>query len=272
LRFISVNGHRTELCSALDRGLQFGDGVFETMLCVDGVPLDFDEHWARLQQGCERLGIAYPEVRSEVLASVRDCGVQRSVAKLTVTRGVSERGYRSPSGIQPSWVLMVSDAPTHPTQDTGRGVRVKMCSTRVSIEDPRLVGVKHLNRLPQVLARAEWQDEYHEGLVSDPEGFVVEGCSSNLFVVSGNALITPDLSRAGVWGIVRRKVLTHAALAGISCEVKRLERADLERADEVFLTNSVFGIVPVASIEHRSYRIGPVTRRLLAELCTGTYF
>ncbi|OJH34837.1 aminodeoxychorismate lyase [Cystobacter ferrugineus] len=272
MRFVTVNGEDSAVCSVLDRGLQFGDGLFETMLCVGGAPVDFPEHWARLDEGCRRLGIECPDIRREVTAAIARWGAPRAVAKLVVTRGSTERGYRCAPSVRPNWILTITDAPKYPLAHEDRGVAVKLCRTLVSLDDPQLAGLKHLNRLPQVLARREWDDEYHDGLLTDHGGHLVEGCTSNLFLVADGALRTPDLTACGVRGIVRQKVLDHSKAIGIRCEVTTLKLRDLEHADEVFLTNSVYGIVPVGSVDGMRYRIGPTTARLLKDLCQGVYF
>ncbi|WP_437677702.1 aminodeoxychorismate lyase [Sorangium sp. So ce131] len=267
-----VNSVNVGLCSVFDRGLQFGDGLFETMLCLDGAPNNFEQHWERLSNGCVRLGIGCPDVRMEVLAAVRDWGRQRAVAKLIVTRGSSERGYRCAKDVAPNWVLTIGDAPNISKAFYEAGVSVRICRTRLSVEDEQLAGLKHLNRLPQVLARREWEDEYHDGLMMNHLGHVVEGCSSNLFLVSGGTLRTPDLNACGVRGIVRQIVLDYATRVGIPCEVTSTVAGDVEQADEVFLTNSVYGVLPVRAVDARKYAIGGTTRRILSELCSGVYF
>lgn len=272
MRFVTVNGEDSAVCSVLDRGLQFGDGLFETMLCVKGTAVDFAEHWVRLQEGCRRIGIVCPAVQDEVTAAISKWGVPRAVAKLIVTRGSTDRGYRCVPSVRPNWMLTIADAPEHPLSGGYEGVAVKLCRTLTSTDDPRLAGLKHLNRLPQVLARQEWDTEYHDGLMADHSGRIIEGCASNLFIVVDGTLRTPDLTTCGVRGIVRQKVIDHSMTHGIPCEVTMVRIRDVERADEVFLTNSVYGIVPVRSIDDMKFRTGPITQRLLNDLCRNVFF
>ncbi|MBL9043167.1 MAG: aminodeoxychorismate lyase [Myxococcales bacterium] len=272
VQFVTVNGADSTVCSVLDRGLQFGDGLFETMLCVSGTPVDFAEHWVRLAEGCRRLGIDCPAIQRDVTAAVARQGAPKAVAKLIVTRGSTERGYRCVPSVRPNWILTITDAPEHPLAHGNEGVAVKLCRTRVSLDDPQLAGLKHLNRLPQVLARREWDTEYHDGLLADHGGRIVEGCTSNLFLVAQGTLRTPDLTACGVRGIVRQKVLDHSIALGIPCEVTTLGLREIERAEEVFLTNSVYGIVPVSAIEDMRYRLGPMTMRLMKDLCRDVYY
>lgn len=272
MRFVRVNGEDSSVCSVLDRGLQFGDGLFETMMCVGGAAVDFGDHWARLQEGCRRLGIACPAIEKEVIAAISKWGVPRTVAKLIVTRGSTDRGYWCAPSVRPNWILSITDAPEHPLSHGDEGVAVKLCRTRASLDDPQLAGLKHLNRLSQVLARREWDAEYHDGLMADHAGRIIEGCSSNLFLVTGGILRTPDLTACGVRGIVRQKILEHSSARGIPCEVATLGIREVERADEVFLTNSVYGIVPVKAIDNMKFKMGGITAILLKDLCRNVYF
>ncbi|RYZ03286.1 MAG: aminodeoxychorismate lyase [Myxococcales bacterium] len=268
---VIVNGVSGASCSPRDRGLQFGDGLFETMLGVGGGVVELGRHWRRLQDGCRRLGIHCPVTQEEVLTALRAAELPRAVVKLIVTRGDSGRGYRCPPALVAHWVLFIDQAPEYPQAAREGGVAVTVCRTRVPIEDEAIAGIKHLNRLPQVMARREWNDEYHDGLLMDPDGRVVEGCANNLFVVTGGVLKTPDLSRSGVHGVMRERVLEHAKANGIPTRVCVLDRDDLSKAEEVFLTNAIYGITPVGSIESHRYSANTLTARLVASLCRGTH-
>src|SRR5690606_31058408 len=132
-------------------------------------------------------------------------------------------------------------------------------------EQPLLAGLKHLNRLEQVLARAEWQDtRYAEGLLCDVSGRIVEGVFSNLFLVRGGVLQTPALTRCGVAGVMRAELLEYAASLGVPCAVGDYERADLLVADEIFVCNSLYGVWPVRRFAGRDWPVGPLTRTLQA--------
>ena len=129
-------------------------------------------------------------------------------------------------------------------------------------KQPALAGIKHLNRLEQVLARAEWRDEFAEGLLCDSEENVIAGTMSNLFLVAAGTLRTPDLSESGVAGVVRAEILDTAARLGIRAEIGRITKSDVESADELFLTNSLIGIWPIARLESKSYVVGQITQTL----------
>lgn len=256
-----INGQRDAAWPVFDRGLQFGDGLFETMLCRDGAAVHFEQHWQRLQLGCRRLGIRCPDIAAPVRAAIAEQGAARAIAKLIVTRGSSRRGYQAPQPECPNWTLTVAEAP--PAADYAGGVALHLCATRLPA-DPLLAGVKHLNRLHQVLARREWDQEYHDGLLCSHDGAVIEGCAHNLFIVERGRLATPDLSQAGVDGIMRQQVLAWCRAHGLATAVERLLPSRVLAADEVFITNSLNGVVPVRAIGGTTFQPGPVTAAIAA--------
>lgn len=256
-----INGQRDAAWPVFDRGLQFGDGLFETMLCRDGAAVHFEQHWQRLQRGCQRLGILCPDIAGTVRAAIAEHGGARAVSKLIVTRGSSRRGYQAPQPDCPNWTLTVAEAP--PVADHSAGVALHLCATRLPA-DPLLAGVKHLNRLHQVLARREWDQQFHDGLLCDHGGAVIEGCAHNLFIVERGRLATPDLSHGGVDGIMRQQVLAWCRAQGLAATVERLPQQRVLAADEVFLTNALNGVVPVRAIGGATFRPGPVTAAIAA--------
>jgi 4-amino-4-deoxychorismate lyase len=162
------------------------------------------------------------------------------------------------------------DWPDLPLACARQGVAVRMCDMRLG-HNPRLAGIKHLNRLEQVLARQEWDDTgIMEGLLLDSGNNLVEGTMSNLFLVRDGVLLTPDLQRCGVAGIMRSQLLALADQLSINTEVCQLGMADLQAAEEVFICNSLIGIWPVISIDDRKYTRGIITSRLQDLLASET--
>ncbi|SDH35156.1 4-amino-4-deoxychorismate lyase [Pseudomonas flavescens] len=258
-----VDGRQATSLSLVDRGLAYGDGLFETMAVQGGRALLLERHLARLIAGCTRLRIDLDadRLRSELSAFCVELG--QGVAKLIVTRGDGQRGY-APSAGAPRHILQAGAMPAYPPQHGESGIRLFPCETRLA-EQPLLAGLKHLNRLEQVLARAEWQDAEHaEGLVRDVSGRVVEGVFSNLFLVRDGVLSTPELSRCGVAGVMRAELLEQAQALGIICQVRDIEWDELLAADEVFLCNSLYGVWPVRELQERHWSVGPLTRKLQA--------
>ncbi len=258
---VLVNGEPTDAVSARDRGFQYGDGLFETIAVKHGAPLLLDKHLARLGAGAERLGFQVSPALLHQEAEQLCRGVERGVLKIIVTRGVSMRGYRGDPAATPTRVLVLSDWPSYPASYVKEGVDVRLCRTRLASQ-PVLAGLKHLNRLEQVLARTEWDDEFAEGLMQDESGNIVEGTMTNVFLVHDGALVTPALDRCGVEGVMRSVVLARVGGLGLACRVETVTPKHLQQAQEIFLTNSLIGLWPVRRIDHRSYAIGDITRKI----------
>ncbi|MDD1131882.1 aminodeoxychorismate lyase [Pseudomonas shahriarae] len=257
-----VDGQPADAVPLKDRGLAYGDGLFETLAVKAGQPVLLDRHLQRLDEGCRRLALVADQalIRDELLAYAAALG--DGVLKLILTRGDSLRGYGINAGAPVRRILQGSPPATYPSVHGSSGVRLFPCATRLS-EQPLLAGLKHLNRLEQVLARAEWQDADHaEGLMLDMSGRVIEGVFSNLFLVDNGQLLTADLSRCGVAGVMRAELLARAEALGLVTTVTDISLAQLQRADEVFVCNSVYGIWPVLGCGPMSWSAGPLTRKL----------
>lgn len=242
-----------------DRGLSYGDGLFETMLVQRGEVRLLGRHLSRLKLGCERLKFSCPEerVRADIaqLTSVKET----AVLKIIVTRGAGGRGYRS-SGLDATTIAILYDAPA---EAYSREIKVRWCQTRLA-RNPQLAGLKHLNRLEQVLAQNEWHDPLiAEGLMLDTEGELVCATASNLFAVIDGVLVTPDLRYSGIHGVMRAHVMTAAQQAGVVVEERALRPEEFICASEVFLTNAIRGIRPVVQSEDRTWHVGPITTSLL---------
>ncbi|MGD2117874.1 MAG: aminodeoxychorismate lyase [Chromatiales bacterium] len=254
LPLILINGRPTDQLSIHDRSIHYGDGLFETIAIVNGIACQLERHLQRLQTGLQRL--AFPILDLKVLQAeiANQASVfQQAVLKLIITRGSGQRGYRPPQQSSPVTVLMFDEYSPLPQSSYADGVDVMFCHTRLS-STPLLAGIKHLNRLEQVLARNEWrQAEIYEGLMLDTDDFVIEATSSNLFVWKNAELLTADLSRCGIDGIMRQLILDVAALLGIVVKQTQISKQDCLDADALLLSNSLTGIVPVRRLENRIY-------------------
>jgi 4-amino-4-deoxychorismate lyase len=259
---VLVNGHESACVDAADRGLQYGDGLFETLAVHAGTPLLWSEHMQRLADGCARLRLPPPDPECLQREVMQVCaGQERAVAKVIITAGVAGRGYRRESAAPPTRVVSAHAWPAYPDSYAREGVAVRWCDTVLGI-NPRLAGIKHLNRLEHVLARAEWAMEFAEGLMCDSEGYVVEGTMSNVFAVIGATVLTPAVTVTGVAGVMRSQVLQWVRAQGYACHEKRMTPAVLEAADEIFLTNSIIGVWPVRTLASRSYALGETTYKI----------
>ena len=263
-----VNGRPGAALSPVERGLHYGDGLFETIACLGGRPRFLDLHLERLRAGCARLGIPFPapqELRREILTLA--AGPKRAIVKLLLTRGPAlARGYGTSGAEQPTRVTLRYRWEQEDPRLAAEGVPVRTAALRLG-ENPALAGLKHLNRLEQVLARREWNDAgIAEALMFSTGGRLISGVMSNLFLVAGGVLRTPRLDRCGVAGIMRQVVLREAARAGIAAEEAGLDDADLARTRELFLTSAVIGLRPVRSVDGRSCEVGALTRELQRRL------
>jgi len=258
-----VNGEPVCCLDVADRGFNYGDGVFTTVAVRQGAPLFLSRHLARLQADAASLGLPFPGIPVLEGEARRLCAQHpASVLKIVLTRGVGGRGYRLPAQSAGNRVLSTHPLPDFPAGVRESGVKARICALSLGL-NPRLAGIKHLNRLEQVLARAEWgSEEAMEGLVLDYEGFLVEGVASNVFLVCDGGLRTPLLDRCGVAGVMRGLVMEAARAAGLAVSEARLRPDDAFRADEIFLTNSVIGVWPVCDLGGVALPAGGIARRL----------
>nr|VFJ72654.1 MAG: aminodeoxychorismate lyase apoprotein [Candidatus Kentron sp. FW] len=270
---ILVNGQATDTISAVDRGFQYGDGIFETMAVAEGVPLCLPEHLDRLADGCQRLWLPQPAqalLQEEVQAVANN--IERGVLKIMISRGVGGRGYAPTSHaskIHPPATRIVAsfDWPDYPADFFEEGIETCLCDMRLG-RNSELAGIKHLNRLEQVLGRAECEEKgIPEGIMRDADDDIIEGTMSNLFLVQGNKLITPALSHSGVRGIIRARIIDLAhEMVGMNVCVTRLRPSALYHSDGAFFCNSVMGMWPVKKLADHRYSISPAIRRLQREL------
>jgi 4-amino-4-deoxychorismate lyase len=258
-----VNGVEDSKLSAADRGLAYGDGVFRTLAARGGVPRHWSRHYAKLAADCAAIALACPGeplLRQEierVCAAAGECAL-----KIVVTRGAGPRGYRYPSRVEPTRIVSSAPLPDYPASYGEEGVRVRRCRLRLAGQ-PALAGVKHLNRLENVLARAEWDDpQIVEGLLCDERDHVIGGTMTNVFIATRGVLATPKLERCGVAGVTRERVLDAAQRHGTACRVADLPWDEVLAADEVILVNSLAGAWPVREIEGRTRAVGPLARML----------
>jgi 4-amino-4-deoxychorismate lyase len=243
-----VNGVLSETIAVRDRGFLYGDGLFETMRVHNGAVRLLPLHLERLKGGAARLGIMPPSdalLAGEI--AVAAASHKDTVLKLILTRGQGPRGYQPAADTAPSRVLIAEPVPEH-VQSLESAKTVGLCQTRLGA-NTRLAGLKTLNRLECVLARAEWTDsDIAECLMLDDMDQVVGGTMSNIFVRFDTALCTPLLDRCGVAGVMRRWVMETMQTMGNAVTERRLRLSDLDSAREIFLTNALIGIWSVGEL------------------------
>lgn len=250
---VIINGHRGDQLSCLDRGLLYGDGVFETIAVKQGELQYWEEHLERLLQGCNVLalqGLDVSLLEQELSLLVNSEAALQHIIKIIITRGVGGRGYKPT--VQPlTRILQKFPWPDIPTSYVETGVKVTQCEFRLAQQN-KLSQIKHLNRLEQVLARSEWNDEYQEGLVCDVDNRIIEATSNNVFFQVSDELITPDLSECGVAGVMRKKVIEYCQSKAIKVVIRDFNQSEISQIESMFLCNSINGIWPVSRYCERS--------------------
>ena len=267
-----INGREARTVPVGDRGLHYGDGVFETIAVRAGRPCLWSLHRHRLYRGLTRLGISTDGLNGledDIGRLLR--GVTHAVLKLIVTRGPSPPGYGAKPSAAPTCILLRYPPRAYPQAWAEQGVAVRRCCTRLATGGA-LAGIKHLNRLEQVLARREWDDpRIAEGLMVDQSGRLIGGTMSNLFVFRGGALVTPSLQRCGIAGTVRARVLAQAAILGLSVVEADLSIDEIETADGAFLTNALVGVWPIRAVDGRMLSIEALPTELIAAVRADSF-
>lgn len=262
-----INGLTLDTISARDRGLTYGDGHFTTMAVREGKVLQWPAHLARLQQTNSRLGMVEPDW--ELLARELEtlvAGEQQCVAKVMLTRGEGGRGYDGSECQQTTRILSLAPFPAQYAKWRQEGINLLVCRQRIG-DAPMLAGLKTLNRLEQVLLKSELVSRGAvEGVVLSSRGVLVEGVSANLFWRRGKTVFTPDLASCGVDGIMRRQVMAMLKQMSIELRVVEAPLESLWQAEEVWLTNTLMGVVPVNGIEDKQYPAPVLSRRLQERL------
>lgn len=259
-----INGGFNGVIPPLDRGFAYGDGVFRTVKIINGLPEHWPLHYQTLVKDCSALGIVCPSADLfisdfEKLFIAEDFV---SVAKLIVTRGEGERGYKPPAITTPMRVMIKSSLPGYPESHFTKGIHLHLCETRMGPQ-PQLAGVKHLNRLENVLARMEWHDpDIAEGLMLDTAGNVIACTAANIFARFDDTLVTPKLNLCGVAGITRQQILSRAHTLKLKTAIETMNLERLLTADEVVICNSLFGVWQVRMVADKIWFKHPLADKL----------
>lgn len=260
------NGETVASDIATDRALLYGDGVFTTIAIKEQKPLFIEDHFKRLLDNCQQLKINnVPLDAIKIALSSAIENINQGIVRITVARSSGERGYFC-ANPKPVFWITTSQWPEHIELFRAAGINVRYCEQRLS-QNPSLAGIKHCNRLEQVLARNEWQsDDYQEGLMLDTQGHLIEGTMSNLFLVKNSQLITPKLALSGVNGIMRQRVIDIAQSKDIEVNITEINPKDLASADAAFVTNSVIGIWSINQVEDHTFTNNPLIEKLQQSL------
>lgn len=258
-RTFLINGSFDQAISAFDRGFAYGDGVFRTMQIRNGLPVNWPLHYQKLVADCAVIGIVCPSAELlmndlQQLFPVNEFDENEiKVAKIIITRGEGDRGYAPPAVTAPTRAVIKSAMPQYAALNYAQGVNLRVCEIRLATQ-PKLAGIKHLNRLENVLARMEWrEDAIFDGLLLDQQGHVIECTMSNIFARFDKKLVTPNLTLCGVAGITRQRILWLESVLSLTVEVTSITLDQLLQADEVIICNSLYGAFQVNSIGAKSW-------------------
>jgi 4-amino-4-deoxychorismate lyase len=258
-----INGSFNQAISPFDRGFSYGDGVFRTLKIINGQPQHWPQHYQKLVADCAAISIVCPSAElliSDMVQLFKPDEI--AVAKIMITRGEGERGYAPPAVTTPTRVIIKSSLPKYAESNYTQGVALHVCNTRLNAQ-PKLAGIKHLNRLENVLARMEWKSEsIFDGLMLDVSGNVIECTMSNIFARFGDDLITPDLSQCGVAGITRQQIIGHAKPLELNVQAAPLTLEQLLRADEIITCNSLYGAFQVNKIGTQHIQTSDLAKRI----------
>ncbi len=262
------NGEALEHLAIDDRGFQYGDGLFETVAIRNGAPRLWEFHLERLARGCELLRITMPRKDRLLRAAMDAVGGSNvssayCIVKIIVSAGASRRGYGRKLVKVPSVLCGVFPSSPPPLKLYRDGTRAVLCQTRLAL-DSVVRGVKTLNRIEQVLARSEFNAaDVFEGLTMDADGNIICGTMSNVFFVKNKTVSTPSLQRCGVAGVMRRHVIETLQAQGTGVATTVVSAADFGASDEVFVSNSQFGVMPLSGCANWDWGVGPITRKVM---------
>ncbi len=261
---VLVNGQANTQASALDRGLLYGQSVFETIAISNNKACLVDLHLKRLELGANTLNIpvSIDQIKADIAKALAHDELSRAVLRVTLSMGEGGRGYLNPVEATPSRIVSLHAYPEHDHSNWLEGINLGVADIRLS-HQPALAGIKHGNRLEQIIARSQWQADWQEALLLDQHDSVVEATQSNVFIVNDNTVLTPKLEFAGVAGVAREYIVSQLDNLGMRFKSVSLSVNQIEAADDVFLSNSVIGVWPVKQFRSRVYSSFKTSHKLL---------
>ena len=264
-----VNGKQGQLIPANDRGLNYGDGLFLTMrVNADGIIHFLESHLSRIKQAVYRLNFGsqeqlwqLPEVQIDLLQEIALANPNSGI-KLLISRGVGGRGYSAVNCNDITIVISIFELPSHYSQLQKSGVRLLKSEVQLASQ-PLLAGLKHLNRLEQVLIKSYSIDSgFDDWLVVDSNNNVIEASMANLFFLRDGTWITPTISRCGVAGVMREQVIYQLLGFGFNVEITDIAFNELKQIEHIIMTNSLMGAIDVTQITDMSFNKWELTKSL----------
>lgn len=255
---VLINGKKQSQLSIFDRSCQFGDGIFETCLVKNAQVLFFQQHFDRLEKGRKKLQIK-PMAEALWLADIKHAlslsQLNDAVLKIILSRGESLRGYNFAKNAMPTRIVIIAKMPKKiPAQYS-----LSLCQSGYA-HNPQLAGIKHCNRLEQVLASAKMP--FDDCIMLDAKSKVISTTTANIFAIKADLLSTPDLSECGINGTRRQLILAKAADFGLKVQIKKMSIDEFLSADEVFISNSIIGVRSVVKIKQKLFKIHSITTKI----------
>lgn len=271
-----INGSFNATISPLDRGFAYGDGIFRTLKVVNGIPEFWPQHYQKLVADCAAINIVCPSAEllmsdlSQLFLGDADNANLTAVAKIIITRGEGARGYTPPAITAPMRVVLKSDMPNYPDSRFSEGVNLTVCDTQLAAQ-PKLAGIKHLNRLENVLARMEWgridiSTDIADGIMLDMQDNVIECTAANIFARFGDVLLTPSLQQCGIAGITRQRIMDLAHTLSLKVSVESVDLKKLFTADEMIICSSLYSAWQVKQIDEIKMPTGKLAANIRAAL------
>ena len=251
-----INGSLSESINPFDRGLSFGDGVFRTFLVKNGCPINWDIHYEKLKEDATILKIKVPS-KKDLLHDIKKLFTEDKtyIGKVIITRGISDQGYQFDRNIKSTRIVLKINYKKINDVFYLNGVRLKVCETRAT-HHSFFGGAKHLNRIDNVLAKAELGPSVFDGIMLDRSGYINECVSSNIFARYGKVIVSPKQNNAGVSGVCKQIIIKNIETIGFRLKNEDIKLEKLKKADEVIITNSVFGALHVNQIEEKKWHNG----------------
>ena len=257
--YSSVNFKPSNHIDVSDRGLAFGDGIFTTGKVVNGKLEHYQAHIERLKKGCLALQLPSPDwqaLEHEIAKAINERAL--AVIKVIISAGSSGRGYSRQGCLTPTVITTVSEFPSHYSQWQQHGINLGTSTVKLGL-NPSTAGIKHLNRLEQVLVRNELDRlDFDEVVVCDINNHIVECNTANIFWIKDGIIHTPSLNNSGVAGIVRQELIK--TKPNIKIVNESIET--LSNTDAIFICNSLLGLVPVVKFMERNFTIETVLESL----------
>ena len=248
---ILINGVWENKISVFDRGLSYGDGIFETIAVIEQDLHNYSLHYQRFQKGAKRLGLKVPTEKSllrDINKLIESTSENKFIVKIILTRGVGGRGYQCPKNQSENCIISINDWVEYPQSYYSDGINVQELDFKLSVQ-PLLAGIKHLNRLEQVLAKKLLEPSYQEAVLLNVSEYVIEGISSNIYFVYNNVLCIPKLNLSGVEGTIREQIIRQSKQLNIEYKIVNYPINTLIESEEIFYSNSIFGILPVKELK-----------------------